>query len=104
MADADILAGPPKGVNDGKSFVFINHKGEVFPSRYLAVSAGNITAQPLSEVYSDSPLFLSLRDSSKLKGKCGRCTVRNICGGSRARAYAMTGDLFAEEPCCAYEP
>lgn len=104
MNDMDFITCAPKGVNDGKSFVFINHKGEVYPSRYLAVSAGNVTAQSLSEVYCDSSLFVFLRDSSKLKGKCGRCPVRNICGGSRARAYAMTGDLFAEEPCCGYEP
>ena len=104
MTEMDVIACAPKGVNDGKGSIFINHKGEVYPSRYLVVSAGNVTAQSLSEVYCDSSLFVSLRDSSKLKGKCGRCPVRNICGGSRARAYAMTGDLFAEEPCCTYEP
>jgi radical SAM protein with 4Fe4S-binding SPASM domain len=104
MTEADVITCAPKGVNDGKGFVFINHHGDVYPSRFLPLSAGNITTQPLSEVYCDSPLFVSLRDSSKLKGKCGRCPVRNVCGGSRARAYAMTGDLFAQEPCCAYEP
>ena len=104
MTEADVITCAPQGVNDGKSFVFINHSGEVYPSRFLPLSAGNVTTQPLSEVYCDSPLFVSLRDSSKLKGKCGRCPVRNVCGGSRARAYAMSGDLFAQEPCCAYEP
>jgi AdoMet-dependent heme synthase len=104
MTETDVITCAPKGVNDGKGFVFINHKGEVYPSRYLALSAGNVTTEPLSDVYCDSPLFVSLRDSSKLRGKCARCPVRNVCGGSRARAYAMTGDLFAEEPCCAYEP
>jgi len=104
MTEADVITCAPKGVNDGKSFVFINHAGQVYPSRYLPVSAGNVTTQPLSEVYCESPLFVSLRDSSKLKGKCGRCPARNVCGGSRARAYAMTGDLFATEPCCAYVP
>ncbi len=104
MTEADVITCAPKGVNDGKGFVFVNHRGEVYPSRFLPLSAGNITAQPLSDVYCESPLFVSLRDSSKLKGKCGRCPVRNVCGGSRARAYAMTGDLFAEDPCCAYEP
>ena len=67
----------PKGVNDGKGFVFINHRGEVYPSRFLPLSAGNVTTQPLAEVYCDSPLFVSLRDSSRLKGKCGRCPVRD---------------------------
>ena len=104
MTEVDMITCAPKGVNDGKGFVFINHAGEVYPSRYLPLSAGNVTTQALSELYSESPLFVSLRDSSKLKGKCSRCPARNVCGGSRARAYAMTGDLFAAEPCCAYEP
>ena len=97
-------ANAPKGVNDGKGFVFINHRGEAYPSRFLPLSGGNVTTQPLAEIYGDSPLFVSLRDSAKLKGKCGRCSARAVCGGSRARAYALTGDLFAPDPCCAYEP
>jgi radical SAM protein with 4Fe4S-binding SPASM domain len=101
---SDVVGDSPKGVNEGQGFVFINHEGEVYPSRFLPVSAGNITAQSLSEMYSDSELFLSLRDFSRLKGKCGRCPMRTLCGGSRARAYAVTGDIFAPEPCCAYEP
>lgn len=104
MTETDVITCAPKGVNDGKGFVFIDPEGEVYPSRYLPVSAGNVTTQPLAELYCNSPLFVSLRDSSRLKGKCGRCSMRNVCGGSRARAYAMTGDLFASEPCCAYEP
>jgi radical SAM protein with 4Fe4S-binding SPASM domain len=104
MTEADVITCAPQGVNDGKGFVFINPSGEVFPSRFLPLSAGNVTAQSLAEVYCDSPLFVSLRDSSRLKGKCGRCPARNVCGGSRARAYTMTGDLFASDPCCAYEP
>jgi AdoMet-dependent heme synthase len=97
-------ADAPKGVNDGKGFVFINHHGEVYPSRFLPLSAGNVTVQPLAEIYCDSPLFVSLRDATKLKGKCGGCLARAVCGGSRARAYAMTGDLFATDTCCAYQP
>ena len=104
MTETDVITCAPKGVNDGKGFVFIDPEGEVYPSRYLPVSAGNVMTQPLAELYCNSPLFVSLRDSSRLKGKCGRCSMRNVCGGSRARAYAMTGDLFASEPCCAYEP
>src|ERR1039457_1210588 len=96
VTEADVLRSAPKGVNEGKGFVFINHAGEGYPSRFLPLSAGNVTTQSLAGVYSDSPLFVSLRDSSRLKGNCGRCNVRNVCGGSRARAYAMTGDLFAE--------
>jgi AdoMet-dependent heme synthase len=104
ITESEAITCAPKGVSDGKGFVFIDYKGEVYPSRYLPLSAGNVTHQSLSEVYCDSPLFISLRDSSRLQGKCGRCPARNVCGGSRARAYAITGDLFAAEPCCAYEP
>jgi AdoMet-dependent heme synthase len=104
LTEADAITGAPKGANDGQGFVFINHHGDVYPSRFLPLSAGNVMTQSLAEVYSDSPLLVSLRDSSRLKGKCGRCPVRTVCGGSRARAYAMTGDLFAPDPCCAYEP
>lgn len=104
LTESEAITCAPKGVNDGKGFVFINHEGEVYPSRFLRLSAGNVTREPLARLFGDSPLFVSLRDSSQLKGKCGRCEVRNVCGGSRARAYAMTGDLFAEDPCCAYMP
>jgi radical SAM protein with 4Fe4S-binding SPASM domain len=104
LTETDVITCAPKGVNDGKGFVFINHLGEAYPSRFLPLSAGNVTTQSLGDVYCDSELFASLRDSSKLKGKCGRCPARNVCGGSRARAYAMTGDLFGSDPCCAYQP
>jgi radical SAM protein with 4Fe4S-binding SPASM domain len=103
LTEAEVIPCLPKGVNDGKGLVFINYRGEVFPSRYLPLSGGDVTRQALSEVYRDSSLFVSLRDSSRLKGKCGRCPLRTVCGGSRARAYAMTGDLFASDPCCAFQ-
>jgi radical SAM protein len=93
-----------RGINDGKGFVFISHLGEVFPSGFLPVSGGNVRKESLSEIYRNSPLFRSLRDSKKLEGKCGRCEFRGICGGSRARTFALTGNMFAEEPCCVYEP
>jgi AdoMet-dependent heme synthase len=104
LTDAEVVSSALKNVNDGKGLVFINYRGEAFPSRFLPLSDGDVTRQSLSEVYSDSPLFVSLRDSSRLKGKCGRCPARSVCGGSRARAYAMTGDLFDSDPSCAYEP
>ena len=103
LTEAEAIACAPKGVNDGKGLVFINYRGEAFPSRYLPLSGGDVTRQSLREVYCDSSLFVSLRDSSRLKGKCGRCPVTTLCGGSRARAYAMTGDLFASDPCCAFQ-
>lgn len=96
--------GRARGINDGKGFVFVSHLGEVFPSGFLPVSAGNIRKQSLKDLYRHSPLFVSLRDSQNLKGKCGICEFREVCGGSRARAYALTGDPFAEEPCCIWQP
>lgn len=100
----DGIGRAPRGINDAKGFVFVSHQGDVFPSGFLPLAAGNIRRQSLEEIYRNSPLFNALRDSSNLKGKCGVCEFREICGGSRARAYALTGDPFAEEPCCVYEP
>jgi radical SAM protein len=101
---ADGIGRAPRGLNDGKGFIFISHLGEVFPSGFLPISAGNVRRQMLAEIYRLSPLFVSLRDTSRLQGKCGVCEFRNVCGGSRARAFALTGDPFAEEPRCVYEP
>ena len=101
---ADSIGRAPRGLNDGKGFVFISHTGEVFPSGFLPLSAGNIRQQPLSIIYGESPVFQSLRDTSKLEGKCGACEFKEICGGSRARAYALTGNSCEEEPCCVYVP
>jgi radical SAM protein with 4Fe4S-binding SPASM domain len=100
----DAIGRAPRGLNDGKGFVFISHKGEVFPSGFLPLPAGNIREQDLAVIYRDSSLFRDLRDTSKLEGKCGSCEFKEICGGSRARAYALTGNPHAEEPCCSYEP
>ncbi|HWZ42898.1 MAG TPA: TIGR04053 family radical SAM/SPASM domain-containing protein [Candidatus Saccharimonadales bacterium] len=91
-------------INDGKGFVFVSHIGEVYPSGFLPISGGSLRRKSLTEIYQNSELFRSLRDTGNLKGKCGKCEYREICGGSRARAYAMTGDLFAEEPCCVFQP
>jgi radical SAM protein len=100
----DAIGRAPRGLNDGKGFVFISHTGEVFPSGFLPLSAGSIRQQPLAEIYRDSPVFRALRDTSQLEGKCGACEFREICGGSRARAFALTGNAHAEEPCCSYIP
>ena len=100
----DGIGRAPRGINDGKGFVFISHLGEVFPSGFLPISADNIRKQSLADLYRHSPLFVGLRDSANLKGKCGVCEFREICGGSRARSYALTGDIYAEEPCCIWQP
>ena len=96
--------GRAAGVNEGRGFVFVSHTGEIFPSGFLPVSAGNVRKDSLIDVYRNSPLFQDLRNPDKLEGKCGYCEYRTICSGSRARAYAMTGNYLAEEPFCAYFP
>jgi AdoMet-dependent heme synthase len=101
-ASAEFVPRSPKNLNDGKGFIFVNYRGEVFPSRYLPIAAGNLKEESLVELFRESSLFASLRDSSKLKGKCGVCRVRHVCGGSRARAYAISGDVFGEDPCCSH--
>jgi radical SAM protein len=101
---ADTIGRAPRGLNDGKGFLFISHTGEVYPSGFLPLAAGNVRLQALSTIYRESPLFKQLRDTSKLEGKCGACEFKEICGGSRARAYALTGNPSAEEPCCSYVP
>lgn len=101
---ADGIGRAAKGVNDGNGFVFIDHVGNIMPSGFLPVSAGNVRTNDLVEVYRHHPMFRELRDPGRLRGKCGRCEYRALCGGSRARAYAMTGDYLGEEPCCLYEP
>ncbi len=101
---ADGLGRPAKGVNDGNGFCFISHTGDVCPSGFLPVSAGNVRDQSLLDIYRNAPLFRRLRDRDALKGKCGRCDFRDVCGGSRARAYAISKDPLAEDPSCAYRP
>lgn len=89
-----------QGVNDGKGFLFIDHRGNVCPSGFLQVPAGNVRTDPLAVVYRDSALFRSLRDPGALTGRCGRCTFADLCGGSRARALAATGSYLGDDPLC----
>lgn len=96
--------GRARGVNDGDGFMFVSHTGEIFPSGFLPESAGNVKTDDLVDVYRHSPLFRSLRNRKLLKGKCGVCEYRPVCGGSRARAYALTGDPLESEPFCAHVP
>jgi radical SAM protein len=101
---AGALGMSPRGVNDGDGFAFVDHLGNVCPSGFLQLPAGNVRERPLAAIYRDSPLFRALRDRSLLKGRCGVCPYRQVCGGSRARAYALTGDYLASDPSCAYTP
>lgn len=93
-----------RGVNDGNGFVFVSHTGDIYPSGFLPVVAGNVRAGSLAEVYRSSEVFMELRDVDLLKGKCGVCEFRAVCSGSRARAYAVSGDYLASDPACAYVP
>jgi len=92
------------GVSDGKGFVFVSHQGEIYPSGFLPVSGGNVLRDSLTDVYRNSSLFRTLRDTTQREGKCGICEYQKICGGSRSRAYAFTGDYLAEDPRCVYQP
>ncbi len=92
------------GMNDGSGFLFISSKGVIHPSGFLPLAAGNVRHDSLLRVYRDHPLFVALRDPDRLEGRCGRCEFRAVCGGSRARAYGLTGNAFAEDPACAYVP
>ena len=92
------------GVRDGAGIMFISHRGEIYPSGFLPIRTGNIRRDDPVAVYRKASIFRSLRDAEALKGKCGRCEFRVICGGSRARAYAASGDPLESDPLCPYEP
>jgi AdoMet-dependent heme synthase len=101
---ADGLDRPVKGVNDGNGFLFISHVGDIMPSGFLPVKAGNVRTDDVIEIYRESPIFKELRNPDLLKGKCGRCDYRIVCGGQRGRAFGVTGDYLETDPACAYEP
>ena len=92
------------GTNDGKGVLFVSHTGEIYPSGFLPIPCGKFPLDSVVRVYQDAQLFRALRDADRLGGKCGACEYREICGGSRARSYALTGDPLAAEPDCAYVP
>ncbi len=93
-----------KGCLAGSGVCFISHQGEVYPCGYLPVLAGDVRLQSFASIWEKSPVFLQLRDTDNLKGKCGYCEFRNICMGCRARAFAASGDFLDEEPFCIYQP
>ncbi len=95
---------PPLAVGDGQGVVFVSHRGDVSPSGFLPLVVGNVRQQPLTSIYATAPLLSALRDPTRLAGRCGRCTQRDTCGGSRAQAFARTGDVLAEDPSCGFEP
>ena len=95
---------PMASTNDGKGVCFISHIGQVQPSGFLPISAGNVRTGHLTDIYRNTPIFRELRDPTLLKGKCGACPFNQVCGGCRARAYAMTGDYLQSDPSCVFQP
>lgn len=93
-----------RGCLGGITFVFISHTGDMQPCGYFDMQLGNVKETPFSEIWTNSPVFNDLRDFGKLKGKCGACEYKAVCGGCRARALSATGDYMEEEPYCAYVP
>jgi len=92
------------GVRDGHGIVFVSNQGDIYPAGFLPLAVGNVRLDNLVDVYRDSPMFRALHAPSLFKGKCGQCEYRALCGGSRARAFAYTGDALASDPFCPYEP
>lgn len=92
------------GIRDGNGVMFVSDTGEICPAGFLPISAGNVRTADIVEIYRDAPLFRALHDPNQFRGRCGRCEYRAICGGSRARAYAASGDPLEEDPLCPYEP
>ncbi len=92
------------GIRDGHGIVFISNQGDICPAGFLPLAVGNVRTDQLQDVYRNAPIFQALHDPNQFKGKCGRCEYRALCGGSRARAFAATGDALASDPFCHYEP
>lgn len=92
------------GIRDGNGILFISRTGDVMPSGFLPLAAGNVRRAGLADLYRSSALFTRLRNPSGFDDRCGRCEYRTICGGSRARAFAHTGNVLASDPLCPYIP
>ena len=90
-------------MNDGNGFVFVDHVGNICPSGFLPMVRGNVRDGALVDVYRNDSVFRQLRDPGALGGRCGRCRLRAVCGGSRSGAFSATGDPFASDPLCLYE-
>ena len=107
MTDEEIARTPVGrgfGIRDGNGILFVSQRGDVYPSGFLPLTAGNVRADDIVTLYRGHPLFLALRDVRGFKGRCGRCEYVEVCGGSRARAYARTGDVLEADPLCPNVP
>jgi radical SAM protein with 4Fe4S-binding SPASM domain len=94
----------PLGVRDGNGILFVSHIGEIYPAGFLPLVCGRFPQDSVVEAYQKHPTFLALRDPNRFSGDCGICEYRFVCGGSRSRAYAVTGNPLAAEPDCVYRP
>jgi radical SAM protein len=92
------------GIRDGNGIMFVSHTGDICPSGFLEIPAGNVRRDDVVEVYRHAPLFMALRNPDGFSGRCGVCEYRWVCGGSRARAHAASGDPLAEDPLCVHQP
>ena len=110
-ARLEALMGPPAGLpraqtastRDGKGIVFVAYDGEVYPAGFLPLGLGNVCTTPLAEIYRDNPLLKQIR-ATEFTGRCGSCEYADLCGGSRARAFASSGDPLGEDPACPFQP
>jgi radical SAM protein with 4Fe4S-binding SPASM domain len=102
----DLAGHPAKGCMGGQSFAFISHGGKVQICGFLDVECGDVRAEDMNfrKIWETSQVFLQMRDPSQYHGRCGRCEFGRVCGGCRARAYAITGDYLDEEPFCTHQP
>lgn len=91
-------------IRDGHGIVFVSNLGEIYPSGFLPLRCGNVRANSLVDVYRNSDIFQALHSPDRFHGKCAECEYSHICGGSRARAFAYTGDALGTDPFCPYEP
>ncbi len=91
-----------RGCLAGMGFVFVSYLGEVFPCGYYPKQAGDVRKQPFEQIWRESPLFEKLRNFKNYGGYCGKCAFLKVCGGCRARSYAVLGDDMAEEPFCSF--
>jgi radical SAM protein len=93
----------PLGVTDGRGIMFVSNNGQIFPAGFLPLECGRFPNDSVVDVYQQHSLFKSLQNPDNYKGICGRCEYRFVCGGSRARAFAVTGDPLEAEPDCNYQ-
>lgn len=95
---------PPLDVNAGRGVAFVSHVGRVHPSGFLPLDVGDVREVPLSAIYRSSPVLQRLRDVESYTGRCAICEYRHVCGGSRSRAFAASGDPYGDDPACAHVP